>query len=235
MREAAAGEPLHVLVVDDDPMVASVHSGFVQAVPGCRVVGIARTGGEALELVQRLRPDVVLLDLYLPDLPGLEVLARLRGTGADVDVVVISAAREASTVREALRGGVAGYLIKPFGADQLGERLEHVRAARRALAPGVLRQADVDRALGVRAGAGAARPGASARLPKGLSAETAELVSGALDAATIAVSASEVAEQLGLSRVAVRRYLEHFVDERSARVRLRYGTGRPERLYERVR
>ncbi len=223
-----------MLVVDDDPMVASVHGGFVAAVPGCRVVGTAGTGAQALELVARLRPDVVLLDLYLPDVPGLEVLARLRGGGADVDVVVISAAREAATVRQALRGGVAGYLIKPFGAAQLRERLEHVRAARGALAPGVLEQADVDRALGVRAGA--PRPGpAGGRLPKGLSAETAALVAGALAEADDPSSASEFAERLGLSRVAVRRYLEHFVEEGAARVRLRYGTGRPERLYERVR
>ncbi|WP_432522970.1 response regulator [Kineococcus sp. SYSU DK006] len=223
---------LEVLVVDDDPMVASVHSGFVEAVGGCTVVGTARTGTEALEMVQRLRPDVVLLDLYLPDVSGLEVLSRLRSAGADVEVVVISAAREAATVREALHGGVAGYLIKPFEARQLAERLQRVQAARRALAPEVLDQADVDRALGIPAAPAGPSPRAAAALPKGLSPETADLVAGALDGASAAVSASEVAEGLGLSRVAVRRYLEHFVAERRARVRLRYGGGRPERLYE---
>ncbi|WP_432542081.1 response regulator [Kineococcus sp. SYSU DK002] len=226
-------DALRVLVVDDDPMVASVHAGFVHAAPGCRLVGTAATGTQALDLVQQVHPDVVLLDLYLPDLSGLEVLRRLRASGADVDVVVISAAREADTVRAALRGGVAGYLIKPFGAEQLTERLHHVRGARRTLTTGVLRQADVDRALGVQAPAAAgARPGP---LPKGLSVETAALVAEALRTADAAVSASEVAARLGLSRVAVRRYLEHFADQGGARVRLRYGAGRPERLYEAVR
>ncbi|WP_432510941.1 response regulator [Kineococcus sp. SYSU DK001] len=224
-------DALRVLVVDDDPMVASVHGGFVDAAPGCRLVGTAGTGTRALDLVRRLHPDVVLLDLYLPDVPGLEVLRRLREDGPDVDVVVITAAREADTVRTALRSGVAGYLIKPFGAQQLTERLQHVRAARRTLTTGVLRQADVDRALGVPTPAEpAGRP-----LPKGLSVETATLVTRALADAGTALSASEVAARLGLSRVAVRRYLEHFVDQGGARVRLRYGAGRPERLYEPVR
>nr|WP_281373384.1 response regulator [Kineococcus aurantiacus] len=224
---------MRVLVVDDDPMVASVHGGFVRAVPGCLLVGTAGSGAQALELVQQVRPDVVLLDLYLPDVPGLQVLARLREAGADVDVVVISAAREAETVREALRGGVAGYLIKPFGAEQLAERLQHVRGARRTLTTGVLQQADVDRALGVPAPLAGGGPGSS--LPKGLSVETAELVANVLARASAPVSASEVAAQLGLSRVAVRRYLEHFAGQRRAQVRLRYGAGRPERLYEAVR
>ncbi|WP_432570258.1 response regulator [Kineococcus sp. SYSU DK005] len=224
---------LDVLVVDDDPMVASIHSGFVQAVPGCRVVGTARTGARALEMLGSLRPDVVLLDLYLPDLPGLEVLRRLRAHGADVDVIVISAAREAATVREAVHGGVAGYLIKPFEAPQLAERLLQVQTSRTALSPPVLSQSDVDRVLGVPAhAAGSAAPaGGTGALPKGLSPQTAELVAGSLDLASTALSASEVAEQLGLSRVAVRRYLEHFVHTGRARVQLRYGAGRPERLY----
>ena len=225
---------LEVLVVDDDPMVASIHTGFVEGVGGCAVVGTARTGAEALAMLARLRPHLVLLDLYLPDVSGLEVLRRLRALGSDTDVIVISAAREAGTVREAVHGGVAGYLIKPFEARQLAERLRQVQAARAALAPEVLEQADVDRVLGVPAERAGGPPpaGREGALPKGLSPETARLVGEALGGAAGALSASEAAEQLGLSRVAVRRYLEHFVRTGRARVTLRYGGGRPERLYQ---
>lgn len=238
MPDVATGVPaaprsLQVLVVDDDPVVASIHAGFVQAVPGCRVVGVAGTAAEALAAVARLAPDVLLLDLYLPDASGLDVLRRVRADGADVDVVVITAAREAATVREAAHGGVSGYLIKPFEARQLAEQLEHVRRTR-DLTPPVLQQADVDRVLRTdQRTRGPAPDSAADPLPKGLSRETLQLVEGALLGATDPLSATEVATGLGLSRVAVRRYLEHFVRLGVAEVSLRYGAGRPERLYRR--
>jgi response regulator of citrate/malate metabolism len=222
-----------VLVVDDDFMVARLHSTVVERTPGFRVVGQAHTGAQALTAVRRLRPDLVLLDIYLPDMGGLEVLRELRGgggegrPGADVDVLVITAAREMATVRGALRGGAVHYIVKPFEVRVLRERLRDYARRRRELAalaaPG---QHEVDKVFG-------AAPG---RLPKGLSEETAELVRRALAAggggAGEGLSASECAERTGLSRVTARRYLEHFVAAGEVTVSLRYGgTGRPERRF----
>ncbi len=102
---------IRVLIVDDDFMVAKVHAGFIAALDGFEVVGTASTGGQAIEEVARLRPDLVLLDVYLPDMTGLEVLRRLRAAGAPVDVVVISAARDVESIRSALHGGVLHYLV----------------------------------------------------------------------------------------------------------------------------
>ena len=141
-----------VVVVDDDYMVARVHSAFVERVPGCTVVGSAADGAGALRVVRELLPDVVLLDVYMPDMTGLEVLRELRasaGPEADVDVLMVTAADDAESVRRALRGGVGGYLIKPFHAEDLRRRLEHLVAARRRLAelpdrPGAA-QSQVDR------------------------------------------------------------------------------------------
>ena len=82
-----------VLIVDDDFMVAKVHAGFVSALEGFEVVGTASSGAEALAEIARLQPDLVLLDVYLPDMTGLEVLRRLRAGGSPVEVIVISAAR----------------------------------------------------------------------------------------------------------------------------------------------
>jgi response regulator of citrate/malate metabolism len=154
---------IEVLVVDDDFMVAKIHSGFVERTPGFAVVGLAHTGADALRAARRLRPDLVLLDIYLPDMTGLEVLQRLREEAPDVDVLVITAAREADTVRRALRGGVVHYLLKPFGYDDLRARLEHYTSAHRGLSEAeTAQQADVDRVFGTRALA-------SRSLPKGLS------------------------------------------------------------------
>jgi response regulator of citrate/malate metabolism len=216
---------IDVLVVDDDFMVAKVNSTFVERVDGFRVVGTAGTGERALAAVGALSPALVLLDLYLPDLFGLDVLARMRARGHDCDVIVISAARELDTVRRAARRGVSDYLLKPFDFDDLRLRLERYAAQRedhgRAVIGG---QADVDRLLG--------GPPQPAALPKGLSVETAELVGRALREAEGSLSASECAALVGLSRVSARRYLEHLYAAGLVRVSLKYGgTGRPERRY----
>lgn len=222
---------IRVLVVDDDFMVAKVHAGFVARAPAFTVVGVAHTGADALAAVGGLRPDLVLLDVYLPDMTGIDVLRRLRETDPDVDVLVISAAREVDTVRTALRGGVVNYLLKPFDQEALAARLEQYAAARMALtAAPTVAQTDLDRLFGGRPER-PERPGA-APVPKGLSPESADLVRRVLRDAEGDLSAAECAERSGLSRVSARRYLEHFIETGRAEVRLRYGVaGRPQRRY----
>ena len=215
---------IEVLVVDDDFMVARIHTGFVERTPGFTVTGVAHTGAEALAAAERLQPDLVLLDVYLPDLSGLDLLGALREAAPEVDVLVISAAREADTVRRALRGGIVHYLMKPFSYDDLRVRLEHYQQAYAAMAGEQADQADVDRVFSVTR--------TDRRLPKGFSAETLRLVEDTLRRETADVSAAEAASLLGISRVSARRYLEHLADAGKVEVSLRYGeVGRPERRY----
>ncbi|MFD7309474.1 response regulator [Promicromonospora sp. NPDC059942] len=233
------------LVVEDDPVVATVHRGFVESHPRFVVVGEARTGADALRLVSALRPDLVLLDLHLPDIGGLDVLQRLRMLpGPPVDVVATTAVRELDSVRQAMAGGVLAYLVKPFTSAALRERLDEVWQRREDVrrAQDTLDQDEVDQLL--------AGPRSADRLPKGLSGRSRDLVraalarlcAGAADGAGAGpgagataprdASAAEVAEAVGMSRVSARRYLEHLVTEGYAQVAPRYGaTGRPENRY----
>ncbi|MFF3330644.1 response regulator [Streptomyces sp. NPDC002888] len=224
----AVADMIDVLVVDDDFMVARVHRTFVARVPAFRVVGTAGTGQQAVAAVDELRPDLVLLDLYLPDVFGLDVIPRLRTAGHDCDVMVISAAREADTVRGAVRHGVVDYLLKPFDYEDLQPRLERYAAQRGRLLTAVVRdQADIDRVLSQ-----GFVPTTGTALPKGLSVETAGLVEHALRGTPGTLSAAECAAAIGISRVSARRYLEHFHTTGNAAVSLRYGAaGRPERRY----
>jgi response regulator of citrate/malate metabolism len=227
-----------VLVVDDDFMVADIHRKFVDRVPGFTTVGAARTGAEALEMADALRPDLILLDVYLPDMTGLDVLQRLRSAGDPVGVIMITAARELDTVSGALDGGAADYLIKPFEFPQLQTKLEAFAARADALTS----TAGVDQSLIDSLFGGSAASAQSAKsapgvpdgpLPKGLGAVTGHLV---LDAVRRAgeVSAAECAEQVGISRVSARRYLEHYLNSGALELRLQYGAGRPERRYRTV-
>ncbi|MFD5087159.1 response regulator [Kitasatospora sp. NPDC058406] len=219
---------IDVLVVDDDFMVAGIHRTFVERVEPFRVVGTANTGEQAIAAVAALRPDLILLDLYLPDMFGLDVIPRLRADGHDCDVMVISASREVESVRRSVRQGVVDYLLKPFDFEDLRPRLERYAAQRTSLLTTVLRgQTDVDRVL---TGAGPPAPGVA--LPKGMSVETAELIRRTLCDTEGTLSASECAARTGISRVSARRYLEHLLDTGRAEVTLRYGAaGRPERRY----
>ncbi len=116
-----------VLVVDDDFMVAGIHARFVEKTAGFTVVGTARNGEEALRLVDELAPDLILLDVHLPDMSGLEVLQRLRASGNVAGVVMVTADRDADVVRKALHGGAMQYLVKPFEYPDLATRLLRVR------------------------------------------------------------------------------------------------------------
>ncbi|WP_454790696.1 response regulator [Mycolicibacterium lutetiense] len=210
-----------VLVVDDDFMVAEIHRRFVERVDGYRPVGVARNGTDALAAAAELRPDLILLDVYLPDMTGLEVLRRLRAEGNRVGVIMVTAARELDTVRGALDGGAADYLVKPFDFDQLQTKLAAFAARAEALAgAGGADQSTIDALFG----------GSAAVLPKGLGAETGRLVMAAVRTAG-EVSAMECAELVGISRVSARRYLEYFLGTGALELRLQYGTGRPERRY----
>ena len=224
---AGRGSMITVLVVDDDFRVARIHSAFVDRVAGFRTIGVANTGQEAIRLAVALAPDLILLDLYLPDVFGLDVLNRMRVAGVEGDAIVISAANESETVERAVKLGAVNYLLKPFTSADLVQRLQHYQDTRAAARPRTLGgQAEVDQILG-RGDTGRSEP-----LPKGLSPETAESILAALAAAGTELSAQECADAVGIARVSARRYLEFFVAQGRVRLTLRYGArGRPERRY----
>ncbi len=221
---------LTVLIVDDDFRVASVHQGFVERVPGFRVVGQAHTAAEALELATSLKPDVVLMDVYLPDGDGLQVVRTLLDGPAPPIVMVISAATEVTTVRSAVQLGAVHYLVKPFGFAALAERLTAIRSAHDHFAawPAEATQDDVSKLFEL------LRP--AAPVPRGADrshlAPTLRLVYDALAGSGHSLSASEVAGAVGISRATAQRYLAQLEQSALVTLELRYGsTGRPEHRY----
>jgi response regulator of citrate/malate metabolism len=229
-----------VLVVEDDPLVAEAHAEYVRRSSGYALAGVVHSGTDAITFLNAATGrsgtppedgaavDLVLLDMNLPDLHGLDVLRRIRGAGVPADVIAITAVRDLAVVRSAMSAGIAQYLIKPFTFSAFSAKLAAYREYHLNLAgQGIsATQSEVDRALA------ALRPNVPAVLPKGLSPDTLKAVSELLKSVSAPMSASEVSAALTMSRITVRRYLEHLGDQRAVLRTPRYGTrGRPELEY----
>lgn len=222
-----------VLIAEDDPMVANLHQRAVEGLAGYKVVGLAQNGWEALTLAEDLKPDLVILDVYMPHLDGLEVLQRLRSLRFPADVLMITAARDSEHLQEAMRQGVLDYIVKPFKLERLTDSLKSYATRASGLArQRALSQSEIDRIMH-RDTLGDKSPPSD--LPKGLNDLTLGRIADCLVQRSHPTTAEEIANRCGVSRVTARRYLEHMVARRQACVELSYGTGRPARLYTALR
>ncbi len=221
---------VRVLVVEDEQLAAEAHAEYTRRVDGFEVAGVARSAGEAVRhLASDHDVDLILLDLHLPDGHGLALLQRLRAAGHLCDVIAVTSARDAEVVRRAVSQGVVLYLLKPFSFVTFRTKLEQYADYRAQLAgaPEGVVQDEVDQlfeALRHRSG--------QAELPKGMSPDSLRQVTVVVRDSSDGLSATEVADAVGASRVTARRYLEHLADQGLVERSPRYGgTGRPEVSY----
>ncbi|MFY2787930.1 response regulator [Rhodococcus sp. MALMAid1271] len=215
---------MRVLVVDDDFRVADLHAALVNSIEGYEVVAVATSIAQARELLATRSFDLALVDVYLPDGSGIELVREL-----PCEAMVLSAAADQPTVRAAMIAGAWTYLVKPFPRSALVDRLTGYVAYRAALDRSEeLGQADID------SGLDALRPRPSAPTPTSQSV-TRDLVLDAVRGTSEPMSAGEVAAAIGISRATAQRYLATLVSKGRLRMQLRYGsTGRPEQEYSSV-
>jgi response regulator of citrate/malate metabolism len=216
---------IDTLIVEDDYHVSTIHAAYVKRVPGFTVRGHAATLASARSEIRRLRPSLVLLDLYLPDGHGLELLETGDPAGERPDFLVITAARDMATVRAAMQSGTVHYLVKPFTFAQLEERLIAYQGMHRRLARlDEAGQNEVDALYGMLRG--------PAPAAKGQSGPTMSLIRDLLVSSHEDISAAAIAERIGISRSTAQRYLAALARQGDVELRLHYGaTGRPEHRY----
>ncbi|WP_265435775.1 response regulator [Aeromonas media] len=217
---------IKILIVEDDPAIAEIHRRCVQRLAGFEVLGVALTLFDAREQIAILKPDLVLLDVWLPDGEGFSLLRELRQCGAHLDVILLTAAREAAALQEAMRLGVVDFILKPVVFERLRDTLDKYCQSRAALAAlADIDQQAVDALFGT-----PLQQVAAGGLPKGIDALTLQRVLAALNQQ--GASAEEIGSRVGVSRTTARRYLEFLVGQQLASPELEYGTvGRPERRY----
>jgi len=218
---------IEVLITEDDPMVIEVNRGFVNAVSGFKVVGVARSGREAIDMIKETKPDLILLDIYLPDMDGLSTLQEIRRFGLPTDVIIVTAAQDAETIQSVFRYGAIDYIVKPFKFARLKSALNcystlHNRFKRHCQ----MNQAEID-SLALSRG-----QQMEEGVPKGLNEITLKQVYLYLLKEGEALSAEEVAEGVGLARVTTRRYLDYLEKSGKVVLELQYGSvGRPINRY----
>lgn len=221
---------IQILIVEDDYRIADIHHSFLKKIDDVSIVGKALTGKEAIKLVSEYKVDLVLLDLYMPDMTGTKVIKALKKYKQDIDVIVISAAFEKEIVGEVIRDGIFDYIIKPIKKERLIETIFRYKKLRKELDYGeVIDQKFLDDYFGIQVD----NSNASIQLtPKGIDPLTLEKVKEIMQRLKDGITAEEMGGRIGASRTTARRYLEYLISQNEISADLEYGAvGRPERKY----
>src|SRR5699024_7155155 len=180
------------------------------------------------KIAEQQNPDLVVLDIFMPELDGIQTLYQLRSDGMNIDILVISAADDTDTIKKALQYGAIDYIIKPFKFDRLVQALNKYKAFVRQFSRSTkTEQQELDSLISQKT-----EKQHDVYLPKGLNQQTLRQVKGYLAGQTSPVSADEAASHIGIARVTARRYLDYMVKVEQAEIHLQYGeVGRPINRY----
>ncbi|OLQ88300.1 two-component system response regulator [Vibrio panuliri] len=219
-----------VMIIEDDLKIAQLHQRYIEQLDGFQVVGIATTQADALLQIEVLQPHLIILDVYLPDGSGLDILTFLRSDKHRCDVILVTAARDVETLQQAMRGGVIDYLLKPVIFSRLELALKKYQEQKLQLH----NLSDVDQRLVDKMLQAHSNEPLQVRLPKGIDSVTLDKIRGLFSQA-LSLTAEDAGAQIGASRTTARRYLEYLISTGELVADLHYGSvGRPERTYRRV-
>lgn len=221
-----------ILIIEDDFRIANINRQFVEKVEGFVVSDTVKTGEDALAFLRKsdVLPDIIFLDIYIPDVEGLDLFWEIRSTYREIDIIIVTAAKEPKTIQGAIRGGVFDYMIKPVDVSRFEFTLIRYKEQRRILETmSEMEQEDIDALLWPIS----TTVTKHTNLPKGIDPITLNEITNLLKNERIGgITAVELSGQIGTSRSTARRYLEYLVSVKVIETKLKYGTvGRPERKY----
>jgi two-component system response regulator DctR len=232
--------PIRIMIVEDDPMVMEVNTQFIEQVQGFEIVAKAFTGKEAIGLEENKKPDLILLDFYLPDTDGFSLLKEWRLKESDVDVILITATSDSEHIKQSFRYGAIDYIVKPFRFQRLKQALQRYREMLSTLRGSKkLSQIELDLLTSIPSektdlGTSKGSEPKPIEYPKGINELTLkQIIQFLLNHPDQAFSAEEMAREIQLARVTVRRYLEYLASTNTVSIQAEYGTvGRPINRYK---
>lgn len=210
-----------VVIIEDDPMITRLNRRYVEQDSRFAVVQTFSAAHPALFWLQRNPIDLIILDVYMPQMSGTELLMQLRAKGVDADVIMVTSANDAKTVNDAVRLGAVDYLVKPFAYERFQQALEVFCRCRESVQRDSFSQDALDHTLFRQTA-----PAPSAAPPKGLQSQTLARIEAYLRAAPDERHTSdEIASHVGLSVVTVRRYMNYLTDRQIIGSEMDYRTG----------
>ncbi|MCO0599401.1 response regulator [Peribacillus butanolivorans] len=225
---------IEVLIVEDDLRIAEIQKLFIEKIEGFQTIGIASSYVEAKSFIEIMQPDLLLLDMYFPDMNGLDILKEIKQQSKQMDVIMITATKEIEKVQEAIKIGIFDYIIKPVVFERFKQSLlryqeYYIKLSELGKGNFPVTQQQVDKLLRKEVND---KEREQTSLPKGIDRMTLEKVMVVLGNTSPGLTAEIVAKEIGVSRTTARRYLEHLMSEEKIEADLTYGTvGRPERVY----
>ena len=217
-----------VLVVEDDPMVRMINEQYVRMNKDFCIASSVKNGQEALDYIKENRVDLVILDVFMPFMNGVEFLKKLREQKLKTEVIMVTAANDTATLEETMHLGVIDYLVKPFALERFQVALEKFTAKMNAInGSDVLDQNLIDSIISN------SPQKKSKEYPKGIQEKTLERIKTCFENKNDWHSVELIAEKLGISIVTVRHYVNYLVKEGFLQESINYETGgRPSMLYK---
>ncbi|MCX8992111.1 response regulator [Citrobacter portucalensis] len=221
---------IKVLVVEDDPMVAELNKGFLRMIDGFVLTGTINNGIDALTFIEKNEIELLLLDVFMPGLDGLNLLKEVRIRFPNVDVIMVTAARSGDDIQAALRLGAIDYVIKPFIFERFQSALINYRERARLLADEAeLSQAVIDGRI-------FAKEIRIHKVPKGIEQETLARIREIVRQQLKPFDVQTLVPVVKLSRISLKKYLDYMVETGDLYSELAYRRqGRPVTLYRFVR
>lgn len=220
---------IRTAIIEDDFRIAAIHQQFLESIEGVIVVGQALRASEAWTLLEKEAVDLLLVDIYMPDQLGTELVRDLKVKYPKLDFIMITAANDRELIAKSMDAGAFHYLVKPVELSKLSEVILRYQDRLKRLSEGDLAdQSEIDALFGHVM----TSEEHVSDLPKGIHPLTLEKVMELVESLKVGTSAEEIGERLGASRTTARRYLEYLVAQGKMRAELEYGiVGRPERKY----
>jgi two-component system CitB family response regulator len=223
---------IKVMLIEDDPMVREINLKFTNKIEGFQVTEALGNVDEAKAAVLKNKPDLILLDIFLTSGNGLEYLKWLRQKEINVDVVLITADKSSFAVQEAFRYGAVDYLVKPFTFARFSEALKQYETRYDSIqCTEQVKQETIDKVILKQKKSKEVIKETS--LPKGLSSHTYNQILDFVKNKKSEFTAEQLADEIGIARVTVRRYLDYLAKENKLQVDIGYGKiGRPTHFYK---
>ncbi|MCQ2508247.1 MAG: response regulator [Dorea sp.] len=222
-----------VLIVEDDPMVAMINEQYVNKNRNFHVNMVCSNGKEGLSYLESHETDLVILDVYMPIMNGLETLKEIRSREISTDVIMVTAANDVPTLEASMHLGIVDYLVKPFSYDRFQDALKKFMALKTVRKEsgketGTLNQKQIDYIMET------SRKSAEDVQPKGIQERTMDtIVEFMKERNGQWLTSDEIADQVSLSRVTVRRYMNHLMESGLVNGAMNYETGgRPCMMYK---